>query len=465
MRALLATVVAAALAACAPMVPRYERPAAPVAAQFPNAGTAMAGTPAADIEWRRMFSDRRLARLIEIALTNNRDLRTAVINIEQARARAQLQDAALSPNVAAGVGASRQATADGKSITSYSAGVIMTSYEADFFGRLRSLGQAAAATELATEEARKVAQISLVAAVAGTYLATLADDELLSLTQQTLQTRLQSFELIRLKFDHGAASELDLRQAQSLVENARAALAQVQRQRALDENALVLLLGQPLPADLPPTPTLAAIDLGPELPAGLPSDLLERRPDIRQAEQQLIAANANIGAARAAFYPQITLTASAGTISSELSGLFTSGSWGWSLAPQLLAPIFDGGRNAANLKLTEATRDVALAQYERAIQSAFREVADALAGRATLGEQLRAQRAQEQADTERYRLADLRYRNGVASHLDLLDAQRSLFATQQQTLLVQLAQLQNQVVLYKVLGGGWSEPVSASANR
>jgi multidrug efflux system outer membrane protein len=271
--------------------------------------------------------------------------------------------------------------------------------------------------------------------------------------------------LIKLKFDHGAASELDLRQAQSLVENARAALAQVQRQRALDENALVLLLGQPLPADLPATPTLAAIDLGPELPAGLPSDLLERRPDIRQAEQQLIAANANIGAARAAFYPQITLTASAGTISSELSGLFTSGSWGWSLAPQLLAPIFDGGRNAANLKLTEATRDVALAQYERAIQSAFREVADALAGRATLGEQLRAQRAQEQADTERYRLADLRYRNGVASHLDLLDAQRSLFATQQQTLLVQLAQLQNQVVLYKVLGGGWSEPVSASANR
>ncbi len=353
---------------------------------------------------------------------------------------------------------SRQDTASGSTVSAYSAGVLVTGYELDFFGRLRSLTDAAQALAVAADEGRKTTHISLVAAVAGTYLALLADDELLALTQRTLDTRLESLRLIQLRFDVGTASELDLQAALSLVANARATLAQGQRQRALDENALVLLLGQSLPPDLPPAPTLAQLALGSQLPAGLPSALLERRPDIRAAEAQLVAAEANLGAARAALFPLITLTASAGTSSTELAGLFKSGSWGWGIAPQLLFTLFDSGRNQANQRAAEAARESAVASYDKAIQSAFREVADALAGRATLGEQLRAQQQQVDAEAARLRIAELRYRNGVASSLDLLDAQRSLFATQQQTLLVQLAQVQNQVSLYKALGGGWSEP-------
>jgi NodT family efflux transporter outer membrane factor (OMF) lipoprotein len=458
--------LAIALAGCMSLAPNYQRPPAPVPDRFAAAGPDAAGTAAADLAWEQVFAEPRLKRLIEIALANNRDLRVAVLNIEQAHARTQAQRASLLPTVNVGASASRQPTVSGGSATTYntySVGALVTSYELDLFGRVHALSDAALASELASVQARKTAQISLVAAVAGQYLNRVADDELLALTQQTLHTREESLRLVQLKFDLGATSELDLQQALSLVENARATLAQVQRQREVDDNALALLLGQPIPADLPPPPALGAIFMGPELPAGLPSHLLDRRPDIRQAEAQLIAAHANIGAARAAMYPLITLTGSAGTLSSELSGLFKSGSWVWGLAPQLLWTVFDSGRNEANLQIAQAGREIALAQYDKAIQSAFREVADALAGRATLTDQLRAQRAQTEADAARLRIADLRYRNGVASHLDLLDAQRSLFATQQQTLLVQLAQLQNQVTLYKALGGGWSEPATGTA--
>jgi len=256
------------------------------------------------------------------------------------------------------------------------------------------------------------------------------------------------------------ASELDFRQAESLTQAARATLAQQKRQRALDENALALLLGQALPDDIRAGLTgskLVDASVMAPLPAGLPSDLLTLRPDIRQAEQQLIAANANIGAARAAFFPRISLTAQAGTASGELSGLFKSGSWGFSIAPSLLLPLFDAGRNQANLEISEASRGIAVAQYEKAIQTAFREVSDALAGQATLGEQAQAQQDQATAEAARLRLADLRYSNGVASYLDLLDAQRSLFTTQQAVVQVRLAQLQNQVALYKALGGGATE--------
>jgi multidrug efflux system outer membrane protein len=294
--------------------------------------------------------------------------------------------------------------------------------------------------------------------VAITYLNLLADDELLAVTRSTLLTREDSLKLTKLKFDAGAASELDYRQAESLLEGARATLAQLIRQRALDENALVLLLGQPLPADLPQGASIASQQLIKELPVGVPSEVLARRPDVRQAEQQLIAANANIGAARAAFFPRITLTGSAGSASSELSGLFKSGSSAWTFMPQLLLPIFDAGRNQANLDVANVSRDIALAQYEKAIQTAFREVSDALAGSATLGEQLRAQEAQANAEAVRFKLADLRYRNGAASYLDVLDAQRSLFVAQQAVVQVQAAQIQNQVNLYKVLGGGWKTP-------
>jgi multidrug efflux system outer membrane protein len=263
--------------------------------------------------------------------------------------------------------------------------------------------------------------------------------------------------LIELKFRHGATSELDLRQAESLLEGARAAVAQASRQRLLDHNALQLLLGQSLPEALPDGLPLDGVAFGAEVPAGLPSDLLTRRPDVRAAEQQLIASNYSIGAARASFFPRITLTANAGVTSSDLGNLFTSGRFALTGTAQLLQPLFDAGRNQAGLDLAKVNRDIAVAQYEKAIQTAFREVADALAGRETLAEQLRAQRAQAEAESQRGRLADLRYRNGAASFLDVLDAQRSLFQAQQATLQLSAVQAQNLVTLYKVLGGGWLE--------
>ena len=449
------------LAGCGSMIPEYLRPAVPVAASFPQAGGAEAATPlAADIAWQDHFQDERLKRLITIALANNRDLRVAALAIEQARALVDVRRADQLPTVSAGIAGSRQPGANGNSTTLYTAGLQITGYEFDFFGRLRSLTGVALAQYLASEEARKTAQIALIAGVASTHLALQADDELLALTRRTLQTRGDSLRLNRLRFDNGAASAFELRQAESLLESAQVALAQATRQRALDENALVLLLGQPLPADLPPAQPLGTASLG-ELPVGLPSEVLTRRPDVRQAEQQLIAANANIGAARAAFFPRISLTGNLGTASTELSGLFKSGSYAFTGTGQLLQPLFDAGRNRAGLESARAGRDIAVAQYERSIQSAFREVADALAGRATLGEQLRAQAAQTNALAITYRLADLRYRAGAASYLDALDAQRSLFTAQQALVQVRALQLQNAVALYRVLGGGWTEDAAA----
>jgi NodT family efflux transporter outer membrane factor (OMF) lipoprotein len=455
------------LAGCASMAPTYQRPAAPVASTFPGAEAGGAtGAAAAAIEWQRFFGDARLKQLIGLSLQNNRDLRVAVLNIEQARAQYQIRRADQFPAVGLSAAGSRQPSpATGKMFKFYTVGLAVTSYELDFFGRIRSLSNAALAQYLASEEARKNVQISLIASVANVYLGLAADEELLELTRQTLAAREESFKLTKLKFDNGVVSELDFRQAESLVEGARAILAQQQRQRALDENALVLLVGQPLPSTLPAPAPLGATMIGDALPPGLPSDLLTNRPDIRQAEQQLIAANANIGAARAAFFPRISLTGSAGSASTELSGLFKSGSFAWTFAPQLLLPIFDAGRNQANLDVAQVTRDIAVAQYEKSVQIAFREVSDALAGRATFGEQLRAQKAQADAEAVRFKLSDLRYRNGAASYLDLLDAQRSLFSAQQATVQVYLAQLQNQVTLYKVLGGGWTETAAAGGAK
>lgn len=463
----LALTLAATLLGGCSMIPAYHRPAAPVATTWPaepgEPAAAVGTTAAPDVPWQTFFADPRLRQLIGLALANNRDLRVAVLNIEQARAQFQIKRADQFPTV--GVAAARTPTAVGDgTLNVYSAGLGISNWELDFFGRLGSLKEAARSQYLATEEGRKAAQISLIASAANGYLNLLADEELLKLTRQTLATREESLKLTRLRFEHGAASELDSRQAESLFEGAQVALAQQQRQRAQDENALVLLLGQPLPGgffDTSAPPQLADAALLTDLPAGLPSSVLINRPDVRQAEQQLIAANANIGAARAAFFPQITLTAQAGSASAQLSGLFQSGTYGWTLASQLLLPIFDAGRRQAGLDSANAGRAIAVAQYEKAIQSAFREVADALAGRATLGEQLRAQQAQAQAESVRYQLSDLRYRNGVASYLDNLDAQRSLFAAQQAVVQTRLLQLQNQVLLYKALGGGWTEVAGA----
>jgi multidrug efflux system outer membrane protein len=449
------------LAGCASMAPPYERPAAPVAAAFPDlqAAGAPAALPASEIEWQRFFVDPRLKRMIELALQNNRDLRIAVLNIERVRAQYQVQRAEQLPTVFVGATGLYQPNADSNGNNRYyTTGLNITGYELDLFGRVRSLSDAALQQYLATEEARKAAQISLVAALANAYLTLLADERQLEVTRKTLDTRLESYRLLQLKLDNGASSDYELAQAASLVEGARAALALFMRQRAQSRNALELLVGQPLPPDLPPGLPLEGQGLLAEVPAGLPSDLLARRPDVRQAERQLQAANANIGAARAAFFPRITLTGSVGLASDDLGGLFDNRAW--QFAPRITLPIFDAGANQANLEISQANRDIAVAQYERSIQGAFREVADSLAGRATLGEQLRAQQAQAQAEEQRLRLADLRFQNGASSYLDVLEAQRALFLSQQAVVVVQAAQQQNLVVLYKALGGGWKDAVN-----
>jgi NodT family efflux transporter outer membrane factor (OMF) lipoprotein len=345
-------------------------------------------------------------------------------------------------------------------VGNYQAGIGVSAFELDLFGRVRNLSQAALAQFLATEEARKTAQISLISSVANAYLLALADDEQLALTRETLKTREESLRLIRLRFENGVASRLDLDSAQSLVDNARFVLQQQLRQRAQDDNLITLLIGQPIPATLPGGSTLAATNL-PDLPPGLPSDLLAERPDIRAAEQQLIAANANIGAARAAYFPRIALTATGGSASTALSDLFSSGHWGWNVAQNVTMPIFDFGRTRGGVESARAGRDIAVAQYERSIQTAFREVSDALAGQATYAEQLRAARSSATSEADRFSLAEQRYKSGTSSYLDLLDAQRSLFTAQLTAVQANLARLQNQVTLYRVLGGGWSQQPGA----
>lgn len=460
MKATLSLIATAALlAACAGPEPR--KPTAAEAAQaalpatsFPNAGGAGA-TAAAALPWAQAFQGARLQQLIPLALANNRDLRVAAANIESARATAAARDADLWPTVNAGLSGSRLPNASGGITSNYQAGLQVTAYELDLFGRLRSLGSAAQAQLLGAEANQQAVRNALVAAVATAEIALQADEALLKLTRDTLASREQSLSLIRQRFEGGITSELDLRAGESALQAARVALAQTQRQRALDENALVLLLGSALPADLPaPTGLLADFEPLAELPAGVPSEVLTRRPDIRQAEAQLAAADANIGAARAAFFPRITLTGSFGTTSNQLDNLFKNSAW--SFAPSLIQPLFDAGRNRANLAGARAQRDAATAQYEKAIQSAFRDVADALAGRATLAEQRSAQAALVDAEARRLALSQQRYSAGISSSLDVLDAQRSLFTAQQALVQVQSLRAQNLVAVYRVLGGGGS---------
>ncbi|WP_425549591.1 efflux transporter outer membrane subunit [Acidovorax lacteus] len=458
-RAALSLMAAAVLAGCA-FTPAYERPAAPVPERYAQSPEAAAAAPALD--WRRYFADATLHTLIDTALAHNRDLRVATLNVQQAQAQFRIREADRLPTVGLAANASRApATGSGDLTNSFSVGLAISAWEIDFFGRLASLRDQALAQYLATREGRDAAQSSLVAAVAQGWLALQADEELLALTRQTLATREESARLMRLRFEAGASSELDWQQAVGLQQAALATLAQLQRQRALNENALALLLGQPLPPAAREALAARRLTAQPDLatlPAGLPSDLLTHRPDIRQAEQQLIAANAQIGAARAAMFPRISLTAQAGTASRELGDLFSGGSWGFTLAPSLLHTLFDAGRNAAQLDASRVGREIAVAQYEKTIQTAFREVSDALAGTETLRAQSQALQRQQDAEAARMRLAELRFQNGVASSLELLDAQRSLFAVQQSRVQVRLAQQQNQVLLYKALGGGTGQP-------
>ena len=465
-------IAAVLLAASCSFIPVYQRPEAPIAATWPSGINEPTGVaPVAELPWQQFFTDPRLSALIEIALFHNRDLRVASLAVEQARALYGVRRADLFPTIGAGGIVSRSPVAvQGRksNITTYNVGLQVNAWEIDFFGRIESLKEAALAQYLASEQGARAAQISLVSAVANTWFSLLADQQLLEITRQTLETRQQSQRLAKLRFDNGITSELDLRQAESLTESANASLAALQRQRALDEDALTLLVGQPIDMRLTDntlfgevTPNAIGVT---DVPAGLPSDLLQRRPDILQAEQQLLAANANIGAARAAFFPRITLTAGLGLVSNQLSGLLQGGAFGVTASSQALLPILDFGRNESNLEFARVGRRIAVAQYEKAIQAAFRDVADALAGRATLGEQLRAIRAQARAESVRFKLADMRYQNGISSYLELLDAQRALFGTQQAVVQTRLAQLQSRVLLYKALGGGWSEAAAVASN-
>ncbi|MBB3224225.1 efflux transporter outer membrane subunit [Pseudoduganella umbonata] len=466
------------LPACS-LAPKYERPAAPVAADFP-ASPAVAdgkGAPpatadaksAVDTGWREFFPDGRLQALIATALDNNRDLRTAALRIEEARAAYRVTRADRLPNVNAALSGTRARTpgflnpATGQPSIGerFDAGLSLSSFELDFFGRVRSLSEAALATYLATDEARQAAQISLAAEVAKAYFTERAFAEQLALAQRTYEARRRTFELTQQRLDAGASSLLDLRSNETLMETARAAALALARQRAQAANALALLVGAPQvqPADASanaaaPMADDAQIDAMSAVPAGLPSDLITRRPDIRAAEQRLVAANANIGAARAAFFPRISLTAAIGSASPEFSQLFDGGNDTWSFVPQLTLPIFDAGRNRANLTLSEVRRNIAVADYERTIQAAFREVADALAARSYLGDQVAAQRAIQDAQAERLRLLTLRFENGVASSLDVLDAQRELFSAEQELVQARLLRTTSAIDLYRALGGG-----------
>lgn len=450
-----------ALGGCS-LIPEYQRPAAPVAATLPGTGV-YAGTIRADApalpEWRGFFRDPALQRLIEVALDNNRDLRIAALNVEAYQAQYRIQRSVLFPQLGAAGSGTRQRlpgelSASGEPVTTgqYSATLGVSAWELDLFGRVRSLRDAALEQYLATEQAHRAAQVALIASVADAWLTLQADRAQLELSEETLRAYEQSHALTRRSFEVGVATALELMQSRTAVESARVSVAQYRRQVALDANALQLLLGSQA-VELDGRVALDA-ELLAELPVGLSSELLLRRPDILQAEHALKAANASIGAARAAFFPSIGLTASAGSASGQLSGLFDSGSGTWLFQPQINLPIFTAGRLRASLDYAELQKDVRVAQYEQAIQAAFREVADGLAARGSYRAQLVAQRDLVESSREYYRLAETRYRTGVDSQLTLLDAQRQLFAARQQLIAARLAQLSGEIGLFKALGGG-----------
>lgn len=449
------------------LMPAYQQPASSVPPTFATSAAATA-IPVAELGWRNVFTDPALQAIIELALANNRDLRVAVLNIEKARATYRVQDAALLPSIDASGSSSASRTPADQSQTaqamvthSYSATLGFSAYELDLFGRVRSLSAQALEQFFSTAENRRSTQISLIAEVATDYLTLASDQDRLKLAHDTLTSQQNSYALDQRMFDLGSSSALTLSQAQTSVETARVDVEKYTAQVAEDLNALRLVVGAELPGELLPKtlPARSTADASPlaSIPPGLTSDLLQRRPDILKAERDLKAANAYIGAARAAFYPSITLTTSAGTSSASLSNMFKGGSGTWSFAPQISLPIFDGGTNRANLASATADRDIYVADYEKAIQTAFREVNDALAQRGTLGRQLDAQQALVDATARSYRLSEARFSQGIDSYLSVLDSQRSLYTAQQDLIGTQLSRLTNLVTFYKVLGGGWVE--------
>ena len=447
------------------LAPKYTQPKAPIPVEWPQgvaykSGQAAPGTATApELSLREFFTDARLQKLIETALNNNRDLRLAALNVERARALYGIQRAELFPAVnAMGSGSKQRVPADlsttGESMTveQYGVNLAISSWEIDFFGRIRSLKDRALQEYLATEQAHRSAQIALVAEVARVYLTLAADRGNLKLTRSTLETQQADYNLIQRRYEVGLATQLDLRRAQTRVDAARRDVPRFTQLAAQDQNALNLLAGSPVPEALLPV-DLSSVTPPREISPGLSSEALLNRPDIVAAEHRLKGAYAFIGAARAAFFPRISLTTSVGTASDELSGLFKSGSGAWNFTPQIVLPIFDA-RTWAALRVSKADREIVLTQYEKTIQSAFREVADALAVQGTINQQVSAQQSLVNAVAETYRLSNKRYTNGIDSYLGVLDAQRSLYASQRVLIELRLARLANQVRLYAVLGGG-----------
>jgi len=445
------------------MMPKYERPAAPVSQSWPNgsAGTNGTNAAAAEIDWKEFFDDPRLQNLIRLALENNRDLRVAALRVEQARAEYRIQRAELFPGVQGDASLVRQKFSG--SVTAFRGGSVITTYtveagaayEVDLFGRVRSLNKEALEKYFASDEARKSAQIALISEVATEYLTQLRLREAKAIAEQTLEAVQLSYDLIKRRFDVGVASELDLRTAEGQVQAARVSAANFLQLLAQSENALVLLVGQPPPNSLPAGKPFQQQQLLTDLPAEVPSEVLQRRPDILAAEHTLKAANADIGAARAAFFPRIMLTGSAGTASAKLTDLFSGPSAAWSYSPQITVPIFDLGRTRASLDVSKISKRIEIANYEKAVQTAFREVADALAIRSILDEKLKAQELLLNAQQKRFDLTSARYNQGVDSYVDVLLAQEDLYTAQQNLLEFQAARLLNAVALYRSLGGGW----------
>ena len=457
------TLISLVLASCS-FAPDHVTPAPPVAPRFPGANPD--GATIATIGWQEFFRDPELQRLIGLTLTNNRDIRVAAARVLEARGAWQIQGASLYPQIDGNVSASRGRTLfnlPGNSATPIdvrSIGVqASAAWEIDFWGRLRNLRDAARWQYLASEEARRGVATQLIAQVANGYLLEREYEERAALARGTIATREESLRIVRRRYEVGSGTKLDMTQAQALLGQARAALQALQQDQEVNRNALTLLVGQPITLS-PAERRFAQITTYLQLPPGLPSDLLINRPDILAAERQLRAANANIGAARAAFFPNIALTAGAGIASTDLGDLFSGPTTVWSFTPSLTLPIFNAGRLAANLDVAEARKVLAVAEYERAIQIAFRDVSDALARRRKLSLQIETTRGVLDALTERARLATLRFDNGRSTYLEVLDAQRDLFETQQ--LLVQLrrAEVASGVALYAAVGGGFApQPV------
>ena len=445
-------VAALVLSGCINLAPQYQQPEAPVPGEW-QAG--VQGEVPADIQWQQFFTDRRLAQLQTLALANNRDLRLASLNIEKAQAQYRIQRAAAFPTIDAGVSGTHARTASSGTTHDYTAQLGLSSYEVDVFGRVQNLQDEALEAYLALTETRRSTQISLVAEVGTAWLTLAADNERLQLAEDTLASQQATYELTQRSHALGGSAALAVAQAQTTVESARGDVAEYQSQILQDRNALRLLVGSDIPDALLPGSRLQSAAALVQVPAELPSSLLQRRPDVLAAEHNLKSANIDIGAARAAFFPSISLTANAGSASSALSSLFKAGSGAWTFAPSISVPIFDAGSHRATLDAAKVEKEIQVQTYQQTVQTAFKEVADALAVRSTLDQRLAAQQALTDASQKSFELSDALYRAGSQSYLEALDSQRSLYSAEQDLITLRLAEQSNRVTLYKVMGGGW----------